>query len=66
MIRWYLSTAPSTELEITDRVRWPLIDVGAQANAGAGWEGDLYVDDPDGDLIPLAFRQFDALMAVKA
>lgn len=53
---WYYSVDASTVLEITDRVEIPVaengqaIGVGSKADAGAGWEGDLYINDPGGTL----------------
>lgn len=56
ILRWYYSVDSMTVLEITDRVNWPEIEIGGKANQDA-WEGDLLVDDPDGDFLPLMFRR---------
>lgn len=62
-MRWYYSVDASTVLEITDRVRLPVdpegvaIGIGKKADGGAGWEGQLLVDDPAGDLIMLMYRR---------
>jgi hypothetical protein len=61
---WYYSVDASTVLEITNRVRLPTNDegeaigVGSHADAGSGWEGDIYIDDPTGSLTEiLQFRR---------
>lgn len=58
-LRWYYSVNATTVLEITDRVNWPDIEVGGSANQDS-WNGDLIVDDPSGDFIPLAYRRIYA------
>lgn len=60
MLRWYYSVDALTVLEITDRVDWPQIEIGGKANQD-GWEGDLIVEDPDGDFLPLMFRRIYAV-----
>jgi hypothetical protein len=66
-VRWYYAADAATVVEITDRVREPEptgaggFSVGSHADAGSGWEGDLLVDDEDGDFIPLMYRRIYAV-----
>lgn len=59
-LRWYYAADAVTVLEITDRVDWPQIEIGGKANQD-GWEGDLIVDDPNGDFLPLMYRRIYAV-----
>lgn len=66
-LRWYYSVDAATVLEITDRVRLPVdadgdgIGVGAHAEEGSGWQGEINVDDPSGDLVMLCHRRIYAV-----
>lgn len=68
-VRWYYSVDDvPTVLEITDRVELPIDDngnaigVGAYAEEGSGWTGQLIVNDPAGDLVMLCWRRIYAVM----
>ncbi len=67
-VRWVVSTATETTVDITDRIRLPSsieekpgASVGANAEEGSGASVTIEIDDPNADLNLLAHRRIYAI-----